>query len=100
MLCQLVCIDKRYHKINCFNISEAQSLLKKKFFLDLINNRDVRLDFLGGSSSIRFKANDVMYKDSNQFIAYNYNPSLEISSSNLLLDGLKKPFLFKNGLNS
>jgi len=35
MLCQLVCIDKRYHKINCFNISEAQSLLKKNSFQTL-----------------------------------------------------------------
>jgi hypothetical protein len=25
MLCQLVCVDRRYQRMNCFNISEIKS---------------------------------------------------------------------------
>ena len=32
-LCQLVCIDRRYQRMNCFNIKELQSLLRNKFFV-------------------------------------------------------------------
>ena len=44
-LCQLVCIDRRYQRMNCFNIRELQSLLRNKFFyettpLNLATNSD------------------------------------------------------------
>jgi hypothetical protein len=42
MLGQLVCVDRRYQRMNCFNIREAQSLLRKRFFTDLINPHDQR----------------------------------------------------------
>ena len=31
-LCQLVCIDRRYQRMNCFNIRELQGLLRNRFF--------------------------------------------------------------------
>lgn len=34
-LCQLVCIDRRYQRMNCFNIRELQSLLRNRFFEEL-----------------------------------------------------------------
>ena len=34
-LCQLVCIDRRYQRMNCFNIRELQSLLRNRFFDEL-----------------------------------------------------------------
>jgi hypothetical protein len=37
MLCQLVCVDRRYQRMNCFNIREIQGILKRKFFTDLVN---------------------------------------------------------------
>jgi hypothetical protein len=55
MLGQLLCIDRRYQRMNCFNIREAQSLLKKEFFTDLINSTDHR-DLLNSTMiSHRFK---------------------------------------------
>ena len=42
MLCQLVCIDRRYHRINCFNLKEVESLLKQKFFYDLNTTFDYK----------------------------------------------------------
>jgi hypothetical protein len=40
MLCQLVCVDRRYQRMNCFNIRELQGILKRKFFTDLVNTTD------------------------------------------------------------
>jgi len=75
MLCQLVCIDKRYHKINCFNLSEAQSLLKKKFFIDLINNKDFNTDFNKSANLIKFSSNNLDFTTLRSKLGYNWNPS-------------------------
>jgi hypothetical protein len=40
MLCQLVCVDRRYQRMNCFNIRDLQGILKRKFFTDLVNTSD------------------------------------------------------------
>ena len=32
MLMQLVCVDRRYQRMNCFNIRELQGILKRRFF--------------------------------------------------------------------
>jgi hypothetical protein len=32
MLCQLVCVDRRYQRMNAFNIRELQGILKRRFF--------------------------------------------------------------------
>ena len=77
MLCQLVCIDKRYHKINCFNISEAQSLLKKKFFSDLIFSNQFKKDNLALSSTLKFKSGNIFFENNNNvlnlFSSNNFN---------------------------
>ena len=58
MLMQLVCVDRRYQRMNCFNIRELQGILKRKFFTDLVNTNDHR-DFLNQSViGLRFKSNN------------------------------------------
>jgi len=55
---QLVCVDRRYQRMNCFNIRELQGVLKRKFFTDLVNTNDHR-DFLNQSMiGLRFKTNN------------------------------------------
>ena len=34
-LCQLVCVDRRYQRMNSFNVRELQSLLRNQFFFEL-----------------------------------------------------------------
>jgi len=59
MLGQLICLDRRYQRMNCFNIREVQSLLKRRFFTDLINSNDHH-DLLDQTMlGIRFKTNDL-----------------------------------------
>lgn len=72
MLCQLVCVDRRYQRMNCFNIREIQSLLKKRFFVDLINSHDHRNLLNQTSMGIRFKTNSINSIHSNIFSFYNF----------------------------
>jgi len=55
MLCQLICTDRRYQRMNCFNIRELQGILKRRFFTDLINSNDHR-DLLNNTMiGLRYK---------------------------------------------
>ncbi len=65
MLCQLVCVDRRYQRMNCFNIREVESLLKRKFFTDLVDSNDYRNLLNKTSIGMRFKLNSVNYLNSN-----------------------------------
>jgi hypothetical protein len=72
MLCQLVCVDRRYQRMNCFNIREVQSLLKRKFFNDLLNSHDHHNLLNKTSIGLRFKTNNINNVNSNIFNFYNY----------------------------
>ena len=72
MLAQLVCVDRRYQRMNCFNIREIQSILKRKFFIDLINTKDHHLFFNKTAVGARFKTSDINSINSNIFLSYNY----------------------------
>jgi hypothetical protein len=82
MLCQLVCVDRRYQRMNCFNIRELQGNLKRKFFADLVNVNDHR-EFLDSTMiGLRFKTNNEMniYHDTLSF--YNFGTTNEVKSRN------------------
>jgi len=72
MLCQLVCIDRRYQRMNCFNIREIESILKRKFFTDLVNTHDHRNLLDKTAMGLRFKTNNINSMNSNLFNFYNY----------------------------
>ena len=56
MLCQLVCVDRRYQRMNCFNIRELQGVLKRRFFTDLVNSSDHNLFLSESTVGLRFKS--------------------------------------------
>ena len=70
-LCQLVCIDRRYQRMNCFNIKELQSILRNKFFFDIsstnkfFNNNQLLI------TKLKFKSN--FFSNLDNFYNYNYN---------------------------
>lgn len=72
MLCQLVCTDRRYQRMNCFNIREIESILKRKFFTDLINTHDHRILLDKTAMGLRFKTSNINAMNSNIFNFYNY----------------------------
>ena len=61
MLGQLVCIDRRYQRMNCFNIREVQSLLKRKFFVDMINTHEYKSLLNNSMISLKYKTNDLNF---------------------------------------
>ena len=71
MLCQLVCVDRRYQRMNCFNIRELQGILKRKFFTDLINSNDHRELLDKSVIGLRFKNNNTLNTTHDMPLFYN-----------------------------
>jgi hypothetical protein len=76
MLCQLVCVDRRYQRMNCFNIRELQGILKRKFFTDLTNTSDFHLLVNQSLIGSRFKNNSNISSMPDTSIIYNYGTTL------------------------
>ena len=77
MLCQLVCIDRRYQRMNCFNIRELQGILKRKFFSDLTNWQDFHNMLDESMIGLRFKINNTDTVSTNTHLFYIYGLSNE-----------------------
>lgn len=95
MLCQLVCVDRRYQRMNCFNIRELQGNLKRRFFADLVNINDHR-DFLDSTMiGLRFRTNNEMniYHDTLTF--HNFGTTNETKSRNSVFTNL-----YQGGVNT
>jgi hypothetical protein len=87
MLFQLVCTDRRYARMNCFNIRELQGILKRKFFTDLVNSHEHK-DLLDKSMiGLRYKTNSNINLDPDMLSFYNFG---------LHNAGLSKSFNFEN----
>ena len=71
MLCQLVCIDRRYQRMNCFNIRELQGILKRKFFTDLFNSNNHHSLLNNSIIGVRFKLNNTFNIEPDIFTFYN-----------------------------
>jgi hypothetical protein len=77
MLCQLICTDRRYQRMNCFNIRELQSILKRKFFTDLFNSHDHR-ELLGKSMiGLRYTLNNALNLNHDTLSFYQFGISTE-----------------------
>lgn len=63
MLCQLVCVDRRYQRMNCFNIRELQGSLKRKFFDDLVNSQSTHELLNDSVVGLRFKKSENSFID-------------------------------------
>ena len=64
MLAQLVCVDRRYQRMNCFNIRELQGILKRRFFTDVVNSADHRTILSSSMIGLRFTENNNLNLDS------------------------------------
>jgi hypothetical protein len=87
MLCQLVCTDRRYARMNCFNIKELQGILKRKFFADLVNTHDYKALLPNTMIALRYKLNNTVNLDLDTINYYNYgvsfnNPNTFLSFNN------------------
>lgn len=108
LLCQLVCIDRRFQRMNCFNVREAESLLKRKFFVDLINSKDLHELYNDTALSLRYKTFNKLNLENNFNINLDYSNSLisyfkKIQLNNFFTNkksfGLNNKILSENSYN-
>jgi hypothetical protein len=98
MLCQLVCVDRRYQRMNCFNIRELQGILKRKFFTDLVNTSDshkavestlINLRHKNNMSNILLYDQSLFYNfdltNTSKYKTFNFNPGKIYTYSGLNL---------------
>ena len=82
MLCQLVCLDRRYQRMNCFNIREVQTLLKARFYADLLNENHQHLFLNRTAPNVRFKLQDTNFLNSSTLLLNKYGALQTINSRN------------------
>lgn len=75
MLTQLVCLDRRYQRMNCFNIREIQTLLKARFYADLLNESSHHLFLNKTTLGLRFKLQDLNFLNLNSLLDNRYGIS-------------------------
>ena len=63
MLVQLVCLDRRYQRMNCFNIREIQTILKSKYSPNATDNADVHFSLNDTAVGLRYTIGDLVYID-------------------------------------
>jgi hypothetical protein len=72
MLCQMVCIDRRYQRMNCFNIREIQTLLRSKYHPDSLSVIEHH-NFLNSTViGLRYKIGGLESIDPSMLISFNY----------------------------
>ena len=72
MLCQLVCLDRRYQRMNCFNIREIQTLLKARFYADLLNENSLHIFLSRTTLGLKFKLQDLNFLNINSLLINRY----------------------------
>ena len=72
MLVQLVCLDRRYQRMNCFNIREIQALLKARFFSDLVNSTEHTIFLNKTVIGLRYKTHMLDMINPNMLLFYRY----------------------------
>jgi hypothetical protein len=97
---QLVCVDRRYQRMNCFNIRELQGILKRRFFTDVINSADHRTMLSSSMIGLRFMENNNFNLDPDVFSFHKLGTS---TSPKFRLSGLRSTYEspnIKNGDSS
>ena len=72
MLCQLVCVDRRYARMNCFSIRELQAALKRQFFFDLVTQNEYHNLYNLSMVNLRYKSNNNFLIKPDQSLIHNY----------------------------
>jgi heme/copper-type cytochrome/quinol oxidase subunit 1 len=86
MLCQLVCVDRRYQRMNCFNIRELQGILKRRFFTDLVNTNDFRMLMDESIIGLRFKTNGEAFNTNSALLVYKYGTTTASKNPSILFN--------------
>jgi heme/copper-type cytochrome/quinol oxidase subunit 1 len=70
MLVQLVCLDRRYQRMNCYNIREIQTILKSKYSPNVSESADVRFNLNDTAIGLRYSLGGPDFLDPAIFTYY------------------------------
>ena len=90
MLVQLVCLDRRYQRMNCYNIREIQTILKSKYSPNASDSADIRFSLNDTILGLRFNRGGLDFVDPGMLSFYRNNLSLT-SRYRALQELLDKP---------
>lgn len=86
MLLHIVCVDRRYQRMNIFSMRELESVLKRRYFKDLINTNDHRELLDNSMIGLRYKTNSTLNTESNIHLFYNYGTTISPKSKSQLFN--------------
>lgn len=95
MLVQLVCLDRRYQRMNCYNIREIQTLLKSQYSPNSKDEGTVNLLLSETILGLRYKLMSLTSVDSTMLNYYRHS----LHSSSLTHIFLTSPLTFTKYLN-
>ena len=70
MLVQLVCLDRRYQRMNCYNIREIQTILKSKYSPATSDSADVHFNLGDTAVGLRYQVGGIDFIDPAIFTFY------------------------------
>lgn len=70
MLVQLVCLDRRYQRMNCYNIREIQTILKSKYSPASADSSDVHFGLNDTAIGLRYQVSGLDFIDPSIFTYY------------------------------
>jgi hypothetical protein len=92
MLVQLVCLDRRYQRMNCYNIREIQTILKSKYSPNTTDAADVHFGLDETVIGLRYQIGGVDFIDTSVFTYYK-NALLSHPRYRALHEFLHKPIV-------
>lgn len=81
MLVQLVCLDRRYQRMNCYNIREIQTILKSKYTPNTTDATDIRFSLNDTTIGLRYQLNGLDFLDNSVLTFYKNNLITDYSRS-------------------
>ena len=90
MLVQLVCLDRRYQRMNCYNIREIQTILKSKYTPNTVDSSDVHFSLNDTTIGLRYQIGGLDFIN-NSFLTFYQNSLLSNSPYSSVHTFLNKP---------
>ena len=99
MLVQLVCLDRRYQRMNCYNIREIQTILKSKYTPNTVDSSDVRFSLNDTTLGLRYQMGELEFLN-NSVLGFYQHTLVANSPYNSISTFLNKPVLEFGVVNS
>jgi hypothetical protein len=98
MLVQLVCLDRRYQRMNCYNIREIQTILKSKYTPNTVDSSDVRFSLNDTTLGLRYQLGELEFLN-NSVLGFYQHTLASNSPYNSISTFLNKPLIEFSSVN-